>query len=150
MKTAIVFYSEHHGNTKKLIDAIAAENDVTIIDATKDENQDLADYDLIGFASGIYYGKFAGQVIKYAERNLNTIGKKVFFLYTYGSERKSYCMDIESLVKSKGSEVVGRYGCSGFDTFGPFKLVGGLCKGHPDSQEIQGAVDFFAELCGKL
>ena len=27
MKTAIVYYSQHHGNTKKLIDAIAEKND---------------------------------------------------------------------------------------------------------------------------
>ena len=34
MKTAIVYYSQHHGNTKKLIDAIAAEEEVTLIDVT--------------------------------------------------------------------------------------------------------------------
>ena len=32
MKTAIIYYSRHHGNTKKLIDAIAAKHDVTVID----------------------------------------------------------------------------------------------------------------------
>ena len=31
MKTAIVYYSQHHGNTKKLVDAIAAKHDVTLI-----------------------------------------------------------------------------------------------------------------------
>ena len=35
MKTAIVYYSKHHGNTKKLLDAIAAENEVTLIDVTE-------------------------------------------------------------------------------------------------------------------
>ena len=35
MKTAIVFYSRHHGNTKKLLDAIAEKYPVTLIDATK-------------------------------------------------------------------------------------------------------------------
>ena len=29
MKTAIVYYSQHHGNTKKLLDAIAEKHDVT-------------------------------------------------------------------------------------------------------------------------
>ena len=29
MKTAIAFYSSHHGNTKKLVDAIAAENEIS-------------------------------------------------------------------------------------------------------------------------
>ena len=41
MKTAIVYYSAHHGNTKKLLDAIAESNDVTLIDITKDKTVDI-------------------------------------------------------------------------------------------------------------
>lgn len=143
MKTAIVYYSQHHKNTKKLVYAIASRYECTLIDVTESEDIDLSQFELIGFASGIYYGKFASQVIEYAKRNLNVQGKKVFFLYTYGSERPSYCKDITEVVAAKASEIVGKYGCSGFDTFGPFKLVGGLCKGHPDREEIDGAVKFF-------
>ena len=58
MQTAIVYYSKHHGNTKKLLDAIAQQWDVTLSDAASNPNPDLSAYDLIGFASGIYYGKF--------------------------------------------------------------------------------------------
>lgn len=32
MKTAIVYASVHYGNTKKIIDAIAKENEVELID----------------------------------------------------------------------------------------------------------------------
>ena len=35
MKTAIVYYSAHHGNTKKLLDAIAVKNAVTLIDGAR-------------------------------------------------------------------------------------------------------------------
>ena len=35
MKTAIVYASVHHGNTKKIIDEIAKTNDVELIDATE-------------------------------------------------------------------------------------------------------------------
>ena len=31
MKTAIVYYSKHHENTKKLLDAIAQEDEVTLM-----------------------------------------------------------------------------------------------------------------------
>ena len=55
MSTAIVYASTHHGNTKMLIDAIAAKFDVTLIDATKETAKDLSSYDLIGFASGVYF-----------------------------------------------------------------------------------------------
>lgn len=33
MKTGIVYESTHHGNTKKLLDAIAKKYEVTLIDA---------------------------------------------------------------------------------------------------------------------
>ena len=37
MSTAIIYYSEHHGNTKKLLDAIkAADPAVELIDVTKE------------------------------------------------------------------------------------------------------------------
>ena len=47
MKTAIVYYSRHHGNTKKLLDAIALQNEVTLIDATSTNKVDLSEYDRI-------------------------------------------------------------------------------------------------------
>ena len=34
MKTCIIYASTHHGNTKKVIDAIANEFEVDLIDAT--------------------------------------------------------------------------------------------------------------------
>ena len=64
MKTAIVYYSKHHGNTKKLLDAITAAADVDLIDVTADKDTDLSGYDRIGFASGIYYSSFAKQIIR--------------------------------------------------------------------------------------
>ena len=35
MKTAVVYYSKHHGNTKKLLDAIksASSDEITLFDA---------------------------------------------------------------------------------------------------------------------
>ena len=64
MKTAIVYYSAHHGNTKKVLDAIAGKFEVTPIDAVKAPDADLTGYDLIGFASGIYYSKFHKSVLQ--------------------------------------------------------------------------------------
>ena len=71
MTTAIVYYSKHHGNTKKLLDAIAAKDvSVTLIDVTQQPDADLSPYDRIGLASGIYFSSFAKQVIAFAEAHL--------------------------------------------------------------------------------
>ena len=48
MKTAIVYVSEHHGNTKKLVDAIASADQVDVIDAAQVGHAALDDYELIG------------------------------------------------------------------------------------------------------
>jgi flavodoxin len=38
---AIIYASVHHGNTKKVVEAIAKECDVELIDATKVKEKDL-------------------------------------------------------------------------------------------------------------
>ena len=80
VKTAIVYASVHHGNTKKVVDAIAKEYVVDLIDATKIKFADLSEYDVIGFASGVYFGKFHRSVLDFARENLPE-DKKVFFIF---------------------------------------------------------------------
>ncbi len=145
MKTVIIYVSMHHRNTKKIVEAIASKNDVTIFDVLSKEEINLEEYDRIGIASGIAYGKYYPQMIKFVEENLPG-NKKVFFIHTAGSPRKNHNSAVKAVVESKGCECLGTYFCKGFDTYGPFKLVGGIAKGHPNSSEIQGAVEFFDRL----
>ena len=58
MKAAIIYASVHHENTKKVVEAIAGENAVDLIDATKEKERDLSGYDLIGFASGNFIRQY--------------------------------------------------------------------------------------------
>ena len=83
MKTVIIYASVHHNNTKKIVDAIADEYGVDIIDAAKITEKGLSGYDPIGFASGIYFGKMHQAVINFAEVNLPE-DKEVFLMCTYG------------------------------------------------------------------
>ena len=146
MKTAIIYASVHHKNTEKLVSAIAAKHpDIDLIDATKTVLKSLEDYDLIGITSGIYFSKFHKSVIQFISENLPA-HKKTFVMYTCGSEQSVYLKIITNLISSKGSAVIGSYSCPRFDTFGPFKLVGGLQKGHPNDDEIQNAVNFYEDL----
>ncbi len=150
MKTAILFYSKHHGNTRKLIDAIkAADDSVTLIDITNSDSPDLSDFDLIGIASGIYAANFSDEIRSYTERYLPN-GKKVFFLFTSSMNLPSFTKSIRKITDAKMANVVGQYGCTGYDTFGPFKLIGGVAKGHPDAAELAGAVSFYRDLLTQL
>ena len=144
MKVVIVFESTHHGNTKKLVDAIAAKNEVDLINAIEADYVNYEDYDIIGFASGAAYGKFYKKITSLA-RSVPS-GKKVFFMYSCGKNNKDYSDNIRETLESKGCISLGSYGCPGYDTFGPLKLMGGINKGHPNQGEIEGAVDFYASL----
>lgn len=145
MKTAIVYYSEHHGNTKKLLDAIAAKHGVTLINVTKTSETDLSGYDRIGLASGIYYSSFAKQLLAWAEEHLPE-GKDVFYIFTHGAPKGMFLNAVRKIAEAKHCRELGDYHCQGFDTFGPFKLVGGIAKGHPTEDEISGAVSFYEGL----
>lgn len=147
MKVLIVYHSEHHNNTKKLVEAIAQQGDVTLADTSNARNINWSDYDLVGFASGIYYQKFHDDILKCAKEYLPQ-DKQVFFLYTCGVKRNTYIDSIKQIADSKNAKIIGSYGCPGFDTFGPFKLIGGIAKGRPNNEDIEGAVKFFADICG--
>lgn len=150
MKTAIIYYSKHHENTKQLLDAIQKEfpDEITLIDVTTTSSASLEEYDLIGYASGIYYSKFEKRVLNFAV-NHTPNGKNVFFIYTYGAEKNGYTKAIREALNGKNAKILGEFGCNGFDTFGPFKLIGGIAKNHPDNTDINNAIDFYKNLRSK-
>jgi flavodoxin len=82
-------------------------------------------------------------VLKFASANLPE-NKRVFYICTNGGNA-SY-KSIEAIANRKQAVEIGRFSCKGYDTFGPFKLVGGLAKGHPDEKDLENAVNFFAGL----
>ena len=68
MRKAIVYASVHHRNTEKLVKNIAEECQVDLIDAVKQPDADLSSYDIVGFASGIYFSKFHQSILEFAEK----------------------------------------------------------------------------------
>lgn len=145
MKTAVVYSSTHHENTLKLLNAVKAKYEIDLINAEEVNNPDLTSYDLIGFAAGISFGRFYKSVTEALENSLPD-GKKVFFIYTCGNNSRDFSANLRETAEKKNCVVLGSYGCRGFDTYGPFKLVGGINKNHPDSDEINGAVEFFERI----
>ncbi|MBP5384226.1 MAG: flavodoxin family protein [Lachnospiraceae bacterium] len=141
-KAVLIYASTHHGNTKKVVDAIANEFEIETVDATKIHEKDLTEYDLIGFASGIFYSRFSAQVLEIA-KNCLPDQKNVFYIATAGNPRKGNFNSIAEIAAGKQCNELGRFQCRGFDTYGPFKLVGGIQKGHPDEDELKDAVDFY-------
>ncbi len=145
MKTIILFYSKHHGNTRKLLEAIAEKTPVEMIDVAVDKGRDLSEYDRIGLASGVYAGNLGKPLLKYAEEHLPE-GKEVFYIYTSAGTQESALTKIKRIVQSRNCKEIGAYYSKGFNTFGPTKLFGGTSKGHPTKEELDGAAAFYASL----
>lgn len=83
--------------------------------------------------------------MKFASEHLPA-DKKIFLISTYGVAGKHSEDSIRRIIMEKNCEVIGSYGCLGFDTFGPLKLIGGLHKDRPNEEEIAGAVRFYENL----
>ncbi len=148
MKAVIICASTHHGNTRKVVDAIAKECDVEVVDATAIHEKDLSEYDLIGFASGIYGAKFHRAVMDFAAKNLPK-DKKIFFVTT-SAMNKDCSKSMASSLDGKNATVVGKFSCNGYNTFGPFKLIGGTSKGRPNEEDLKNAVEFYKNMIEKL
>ena len=106
----------------------------------------LRDYDLIGFGSGIYNGKLHKNVVDLIDKLPTLSNKKAFVFSTSGQGKAKYNNTTEQKLKEKGFEVVGSFACKGYDTFGPFKLIGGIAKGRPNENDIQNAKEFAEKL----
>lgn len=145
MKTILIYESTHHGNTKKLVDAVAKRYGIRTATVEEAAAMDLSAYDRIGIASGVAFGKFYEATERFMDNSLPK-GKDVFFLYTCGNDSGKYANSVSAKARARGCRVLGVYGCRGFDTFGPFKLIGGIAKGHPTQNEIDGAVEFYGSL----
>lgn len=144
MKKAIILYSSiHHGNTKKLLDAVKSSNEVMLQEISQIESINLADYDLIGFASGIYMGKMHQTIMEFIEKHSMELSKKkVFLMATCGGSAEKGLQDMAENLKRCQAEVLGTFQAYGYDTFGPFKLIGGIRKKHPDEKECERAQRF--------
>lgn len=145
MKTAVCYYSRHHGNTLKVLRAMAGEGEMDLIDVTTRQSVRLEEYDCIGFASGVYFGTFHDSVLAFARQYLPQ-GKPVFFVYTYGGAKGRGAKALSEIAREKNCPVLGEFGCKGYDTFGPFKLVGGIAKGHPNARDLERARRFCRNL----
>ena len=54
---------------------------------------------------------------------------------------------LTEIALEKASIILGEYGCKGYNTYGPWKLIGGMNKKHPTETEIQECVKFYVSYC---
>jgi 8-oxo-dGTP diphosphatase / 2-hydroxy-dATP diphosphatase len=151
MKTLIIYHSAS-GNTEKVAKALADELNADLIKALEIQSIDISKYDLIGLGSGVYFGRHHASLFSVMEK-LGEIKNKRFFIFSTSGSGNNIFNKPDDLLKkklsSKGARVLDSFGCRGHDTFGFFKLIGGLNKGHPDEKDLQSAKAFAEKLKAK-
>jgi flavodoxin len=147
VKKAILFcYSIHHGNTRKIVDAVAERLPVRVVGVPVREEIDLGEYDIVGFASGIYMHVIGKPMTALIDSLDGLEQKDCFTMYTCGAPGNGFDAAAQDPVKAKCARYLGNWHCRGFDTYGPFKLIGGLAKGRPNQSDIEKAVKFVRSL----
>lgn len=53
---------------------------------------------------------------------------------------------IKAVAIQKGAIILGEFGCKGFNTYGSWKVIGGMNKNHPSKDELEKCVEFFDSL----
>lgn len=146
MKIAICYLSVHHGNTRKVVEGVAKEVGADLIDLARTEQADLSSYDLVGFASGAFFGHLHEKLEDFIRQVSLAPTQRVFFLVTCGMTYRDYARAAKKRLAAAGIPVVGSFQCRGFDTYGPFGVIGGIAKKHPNEADIQKATAFVKQL----
>jgi flavodoxin len=88
MKTFIVCFSYHHKNTEKIVSVFAKTLDAEVKMPGEVSPQGFSEYDLVGFGSGISFGKHYKVLIDFADKLPPVIKKKAFIFSTIGQTTK--------------------------------------------------------------
>jgi flavodoxin len=104
---------------------------------------DLADYDLIGFGSGIYWGKHDRKLLDLVSGLPRVNGKKAFIFSTSGLRAgRVFNRRLRRNLLERDFDIIGAFSCRGFDTVWPLRLVGGVNKGRPNATDLEAAASF--------
>jgi flavodoxin len=153
MKTLIVYTSYHRMNTEKVARAMAQATGATLAKAGEVRPEDLAEYDMVGFGSGIYGGKPHKDLFALIEKMPLMAGKKVFVFSTSGVVMDEYHRTIREALAGKGCNVVKEFQCPGEVSLLGFNLnlkgglgwLAGKNRGRPDRNDLENARTFAKE-----
>ena len=150
MNCLMVVHSYHHGNTRKIAQAMAAVLDAEIKTVSETGPDEPGQYSLVGFGAGIDSGHHYGELLAFADRLPACHGTPCFIFSTsgvYGENKmaKDHLRLREKLLE-KGYEVIGEFSCAGYNTNRFLKYFGGMNKGRPDERDLQNARQFAKRL----
>ncbi len=160
VKSLIIAFSYHHKNTQKVAEVMAKVLDAQVKSPQETGPDELKEYDLLGFGSGIDSGKHYKVLFDFADRLPQVAEKKAFIFSTCGAPMKFMELDraefaryvaknhssLREKLQSKGYMIVDEFSCAGFNTNSFNKLFGGINKGRPNAEDLKRAEEFAQNL----
>jgi flavodoxin len=150
MKSLLVLCSYHHKNTEKIARVFARVLDARIRTPRQIDPDELQEYSLIGFGSGIYGGKHHRALLDFADRLPRVTNRKAFIFSTSGMTGEAKVAKDHSALREKlqfkGYAIVDEFNCAGFNTNSFLQLLGGMNKGRPNAEDLKHAEEFAQNL----
>ena len=150
MKSLIVLFSYHHKNTQTVGEVMAKVLNAQVKSPQQTVLEELSQYDLVGFGSGIDSDKHYRELLDFADALPQVTDKKAFIFSTSGmTGEKKLAKDHSALrekLQSKGYLIVDEFQCKGFNTNSFLKIFGGMNKDRPNAEDLKHAEEFAQNL----
>jgi flavodoxin len=150
MKSLLILFSYHHKNTEKVAKVFAQVLDAQIKTPEQINHEELQDYDLIGFGSGIYGAQHHKSLLDLADKLPQVNNRNAFIFSTSAIINEAKVAKDHSLLReklqSKGYMIVDEFACKGFNTNSFLKYFGGMNKGRPNAKDLKDAEEFAQNL----
>jgi len=150
MKSLLVLLSYHHNNTEKIANVFAKVLDAQIKTPQQIKPEELQEYNLIGFGSGIYGEKHHKLLLDLADKLPQVTNRKAFIFSTSALTGEAKATKDHSMLReklqSKGYMIVDEFQCKGFNTNSFMKYFGGMNKGRPNAEDLKHAEEFAQNL----
>jgi flavodoxin len=142
----------------KLAKVLADELNAEIKKPSEVNNEELDEYDLIGFGSGIYDDKHHTSLLDRVDKLPEGVGKKTFIFSTSGVpvailgdkflsnySAKAHA-SLKTKLESRGYRIIGDFISPGFNTNSFLKYFGGLNKNRPNRKDFEKAKEFASRI----
>ena len=143
-------FSYHHKNTEKIANVFAKVLDAEIKTPQEINPEELQEYNLIGFGSGIYSEKHHKLLLDLADNLPQVTNRNAFIFSTSAITGEAKVAKDHSLLRkklqSRGYLIVGEFACKGFNTNSFLKYFGGMNKGRPNVEDLKHAEEFAQNL----
>ena len=152
-KALVIVFSYHHKNTEKIAQVFAHLLDAPIKAPQQINPDELHEYNLIGFGSGIYGEKHHKVLLNLADKLPNVTNTYAFIFSTHGAPgiagdelMATNHRVLRDKLQAKGYVIVDEFSCRGHNTNSFLKFFGGINKGRPNAEDFQHAESFVQNL----